>query len=158
MICHRSFLAPLPSPAPLYCSWYENSKGLFNTPPCYTIYVMGLVLKWVKSKGALPWLEGMARARSEMIYDLMQEGGEWGYYTCPVNSMCRSRVNVPFSLPTPALELEFLHGAGARGLVDLAGHRAVGGCRASMYTGMPLEGVRALRDYMIDFRDEHPWP
>lgn len=122
-----------------------------NTPPTFAIYVLGLVCRWIRDvKGGLG---GMARhnaAKARLLYDVLD--GSAGFYAGHARPECRSDMNVTFRLPDETLEREFLAGATARGLVDLKGHRSVGGIRASVYNAMPVEGVKMLRDWMLEFQ------
>lgn len=122
-----------------------------NTPPTFAVYVLGLVCRWIReSMGGLP---GMARhnaTKARLLYDVLDGSG--GFYAGHARPDCRSDMNVTFRLPDEAIEKEFLKGAQARGLVDLKGHRSVGGIRASIYNAMPVEGVESLRDYMLEFQ------
>jgi phosphoserine aminotransferase len=122
-----------------------------NTPPTFAVYVLGLVCRWIRdSMGGLP---GMARhnaAKAKLLYDVLDGSG--GFYAGHARPDCRSDMNVTFRLPDEATEKDFLKGALSRGLVDLKGHRSVGGIRASIYNAMPVEGVESLRDYMLEFQ------
>lgn len=126
-----------------------------NTPPVFAVYVLGLVCRWIRDvKGGLT---GMARhnaAKSRLLYDVID--GSEGFYAGHARPECRSDMNVTFRLPDEASERAFLEGATARGLVDLKGHRSVGGIRASVYNAMPIEGVEMLRDWMLEFRRSRP--
>ena len=122
-----------------------------NTPPVFAVYFLGLVCRWIRD--SMGGLTGMARhnaAKARILYDVLDASG--GFYVGHARPECRSDMNVTFRLPDDRLEAEFLKGATARGLVDLKGHRSVGGIRASIYNAMPLEGVEALRDHMLEFQ------
>jgi len=127
-----------------------DKESLFNTPPVFAIYIVGKVLKWMKAKGGLQAVEGEAAEKSGIIYGAIDESG--GYYRCPVETRCRSHMNVVFRLGTEDLEVKFLSEATAAGLMNLKGHRSVGGCRASIYSAMPKAGVLALADFMKAFQ------
>ena len=122
---------------------------MLNTPPVFQIYVVGLVLDWLKDKGGVAWAADAAEKRSGVIYDAIENSG--GFYRCPVDARYRSRMNVVFRLPTEELEAEFVKRATAEGLDGLKGHRSVGGCRASVYNAMPQAGAEALAGFMADF-------
>ncbi len=125
-----------------------------NTPPVFAIYVLGLVCQWIRDR--MGGLEGMARhnaAKAKTLYDVLDRSA--GFYQGHAAPACRSDMNVTFRLRDEALEKEFVKGATARGLIDLKGHRSVGGIRASIYNAMPLEGVAELRDSMIEFQKTH---
>ena len=130
-----------------------SNDSMFNTPPTFSWYVVGLVLKWLKEQGGA---EGMGRQnarKAELLYSSIDGSG--GYYRNEVDVSCRSRMNVPFFLPSPELDKPFLKGAEAAGLLGLKGHRALGGMRASIYNAMPVEGVQALVEFMADFRKSY---
>lgn len=128
------------------------SDSMLNTPPTYAIYIAGLVFRWIKSQGGLPAMEAHNRAKAALLYDYLDSTG---FYSSPVQREDRSLMNVPFKLHDPELDGAFLQGAQAQGLVQLKGHRVVGGMRASLYNAMPIEGVRALVAYMKDFEARH---
>jgi phosphoserine aminotransferase len=128
-----------------------DKDSLFNTPPVFTIYMVGKVLKWMKAQGGIDAMEKQAAQKSAILYDAMDNSG--GYYNCPVDKASRSHMNVVFRLPSEDLEGTFLKEADARNLLNLKGHRSVGGCRASIYNALPEESVRVLADFMADFQD-----
>ena len=130
---------------------HQKSSSLFNTPPVFTVYVTGKVLRWMKDKGGLEVIEREAREKAELLYGVIDSSD--GYYSCPVDTASRSHMNVVFRLPSEELEAKFLGEADARGFVNLKGHRSVGGCRASLYNAMPRASVEALCDFMDEFRD-----
>lgn len=130
----------------------EREKSMYNTPPTYAIYVAGLVFKWLKEQGGLAAIEQKNIAKSQMLYDYFDQSA---FYSVPVHPSVRSRMNAPFFLPKTELESSFLAGAQERGLMQLKGHKSVGGMRASIYNAMPLEGVVALIDYLKDFERSH---
>ncbi len=127
-----------------------SNDSMFNTPPTFSWYVVGLVLKWLLEQGGTAAVGDRAAAKAALMYSAIDGSG--GFYRNEVDASCRSRMNVPFFLPTPDLDKPFLEGAQAAGLLGLKGHRALGGMRASIYNAMPLEGVQALADYMADFQ------
>lgn len=129
-----------------------REHSMFNTPPTYAIYIAGLVFKWLKEQGGLAAMEQQNIAKASRLYGYFDQSS---FYTVPVHPSVRSRMNVPFFLPDTALESAFLAGAQARGLMQLKGHKSVGGMRASIYNAMPLEGVMALIDYLKDFERSH---
>ena len=122
--------------------------SMYNTPPTYAIYIAGLVFKWLKAQGGLAGIEAKNIAKAKQLYDYIDASS---LYENRVEKSCRSRMNVPFFLKDEALNDAFLKGAKARGLVQLKGHRSVGGMRASIYNAMPIEGVLALTGYMAEF-------
>jgi phosphoserine aminotransferase len=127
---------------------HADNESMYNTPPTYGIYIAGLVFKLLKAKGGLAAMEQTNRQKAALLYDYMDSTG---FYNSPVAKENRSLMNVPFTLKDAALDEDFLKGAKARGLVQLKGHRSVGGMRASIYNAMPVEGVQALVDYMKEF-------
>jgi phosphoserine aminotransferase len=126
--------------------------SMLNTPPTFSWYVAGLVFKWIKQQGGLAAMAERNRAKAELLYRTIDESG---FYRNPVDRACRSWMNVPFLLPDEKLEKPFLAEAEAVGLTNLAGHRSVGGLRASIYNAMPIEGVRALTEFMREFARRH---
>jgi len=131
---------------------HADNESMYNTPPTFAMYVAGLVFKWIKAGGGLNAMEKHNAEKAALLYDCLDASG---FYTCPTAKENRSRMNVPFTLKDAALDEEFLKGAKARGLVQLKGHRSVGGMRASIYNAMPIEGVRVLVDYMLEFEKSH---
>ena len=125
-----------------------ESDSMYNTPPTYAIYVAGLVFQWLKQQGGLAAMERHNVAKAQLIYDLLDATE---FFRSPVEKGDRSRMNIPFTLRSEALDEEFLKQAKARGMIQLKGHRSVGGMRASIYNAMPVDGVRALTDFMKDF-------
>jgi phosphoserine aminotransferase len=126
--------------------------SMLNTPATYSWYVAGAVFQWIKRQGGLAAMERSNRAKAGTLYAAIDGSG---YYRNPVAPECRSWMNVPFTLPSAELDKPFLEGAKAAGLVALAGHRSVGGMRASLYNAMPIAGVEALVEYMRDFQGRH---
>ncbi|XP_036383670.1 phosphoserine aminotransferase [Megalops cyprinoides] len=134
-----------------------GNNSLYNTPPCFSIYIMGLVLEWIKNNGGTVAMERLNKEKSGMIYDIIN--GSNGFYVCPVDVKCRSRMNVPFRIGKQegdeALEKLFLDGASKLGMISLKGHRSVGGIRASLYNAVTVEDTRVLAEYMRTFLKEH---
>jgi phosphoserine aminotransferase len=126
--------------------------SMLNTPASYSWYVAGAVFQWIKRQGGLEAMARLNSAKAEFLYAAIDSSG---YYRNPVRPDCRSWMNVPFVLPSADLDKPFLEGARAAGLVALAGHRSVGGMRASIYNAMPMAGVEALVAYMQDFQRRH---
>jgi phosphoserine aminotransferase len=129
-----------------------DNDSMLNTPPTYAIYIAGLVFKWIKAQGGLAAMEAHNRTKAALLYDYL---GSSSFYRSPVAADCRSLMNVPFKLKDESLDDAFLKGAQARGMVQLKGHRSVGGMRASIYNAMPIEGVQALVAYMKEFEGQH---
>jgi len=125
-----------------------DAGSMFNTPPTYAIYMAGLVFQWLKRQGGVAAIEARNRAKAALLYETIDSSS---LYLNRVAPDCRSRMNVPFFLRDEQLNAAFLAGAQARGLLQLKGHKSVGGMRASLYNAMPLAGVQALVDYMREF-------
>ena len=125
---------------------------MLNTPPTYAIYIAGLVFRWLKDQGGLAAVAERNRAKAALLYDFLDRSS---FYSNPVARADRSLMNVPFRLKDESLDDAFLKGAQARGMVQLKGHRSVGGMRASIYNAMPIEGVEALVAYLREFEAEH---
>jgi phosphoserine aminotransferase len=128
------------------------SDSMLNTPATYAMYIAGLVFKWLKAQGGLAAIERHNIAKAKLLYDALDGSG---FYANSVDRKDRSRMNVPFTLKDAALDDAFLKGAEKLGMVQLKGHRSVGGMRASIYNAMPVEGVRALVAYMKEFEAKH---
>lgn len=126
-----------------------ENDSMYNTPPCWAIYICGLVYKWMLKEGGLAEFERRNKAKADAIYGAIDGSG--GFYTGHAAPEARSVMNVTFTLPTEELTAAFLKGAEAQQLDGLKGHRSVGGCRASIYNAFPLEGCVVLADYMRDF-------
>jgi phosphoserine aminotransferase len=122
---------------------------LLNTPPMFSIYVTGKMLRWIEERGGVAGMERRAAQRSGLVYEVIDCSD--GFYTGPAQPQARSRTNVVFRLSSPELDGRFLAGARDAGLVNLKGHRSVGGMRASIYNAMPDEGVDELTGFMRDF-------
>ncbi len=135
-------------------NWKEQSEAdsMLNTPATYSIYVAGLVFEWLKAQGGLAAMEKRNIAKAALLYDYLDASA---FYSNSVRKQDRSRMNVPFRLRDESLDEAFLKGAKENGMVQLKGHRAVGGMRASIYNAMPVEGVQTLVDYMKDFEKRH---
>jgi phosphoserine aminotransferase len=129
-----------------------DADSMLNTPASYSMYVAGLVFKWIKQQGGLAAMEQKNIQKAKLLYDVLDASQ---FFHNPVAVEDRSRMNVPFTLTDPALDGEFLKGAEKRGMVQLKGHRSVGGMRASIYNAMPIEGVRELVSYMKEFEQKH---
>jgi len=129
-----------------------EADSMSNTPPTYAVYVAGLVFQWLKKLGGLARMEEVNIAKAKLVYDYLDQTE---FYHSPVAKEDRSRMNIPFRLRNEKLDAEFLKQAGGHGLTQLKGHRAVGGMRASLYNAMPVEGVKALVDFMREFERKH---
>lgn len=128
-----------------------EAGSLYNTPPCFTIYVIGLVTRWLLEEvGGLEKMHELNRKKAGLLYDAIDQSG--GFYRGHADKSCRSLMNVTFRLPSEELEKKFAAEAEAKGMSGLKGHRSVGGLRASIYNAFPIEGVQALVDFMGDFQ------
>ena len=129
-----------------------ENDSMYNTPPTYAVYIAGLVFQWLKNLGGLKKMEEINLAKAKLVYDYLDQTE---FYHSPVARDDRSRMNIPFTLRNSALDEEFLKQARQHGLIEIKGHRSVGGMRASLYNAMPVEGVRALVEYMREFERKH---
>jgi phosphoserine aminotransferase len=129
---------------------FAEGKSLLNTPPTFAIYVVKLVTDWLLNTiGGLAKMAEINKKKAQMLYDAVDQSQ--GFYTAHAQPASRSLMNVPFKMTSEQLEEKFLKEAAALGLCELKGHRSVGGCRASIYNAMPVEGIETLRDFMLDF-------
>jgi phosphoserine aminotransferase len=148
--------APARTPALLRYDIYADEGSMYNTPPCYGIYIIGLVLEWLKSLGGAEAIAKINQEKAGLVYSYLEKSA---LFYSPVEKPFRSLMNIPFvpriDDPEKKKELEsrFLKEAAAAGLVNLAGHRLVGGMRASIYNAMSLEGVQALVRFMEKFEN-----
>ena len=129
-----------------------EADSMLNTPATYSIYIAGLVFKWLKQQGGVASIEQKNVQKATLLYDYLDSSS---FYANPVAKEDRSRMNVPFTLKDSSLDEAFLKGAAKEGMVQLKGHRSVGGMRASIYNAMPLEGVRCLVEYMKHFEKKN---
>ena len=130
---------------------YAKNGSRPNTPPVFAVYVLGLVCQWLRDgMGGLAAMNRHNLAKAKLLYDVLDASG--GFYAGHAHPDCRSDMNVTFRLPDETAEKAFIKGATERRLIDLKGHRSVGGIRASIYNAMPLSGVESLRDYMLEFQ------
>lgn len=129
---------------------HAKESSLYNTPPTFSIYIMGKVLKWMKRQGGLTEINRIAEDKAKMVYDAIDNSNN--YYKSPVEKKSRSIMNIVFRLPNETLGEKFLKEAQKLNLIGLKGHRSVGGCRVSSYNAMPIDGIRTLIDFMEEFR------
>ena len=129
---------------------HASADSMANTPPMFPIYVMGKVLTWMKASGGLGEFERRAARRADLVYGAIDNSDGW--YRSPVDEASRSHMNIVFRLPDDDLEKRFVAEAATAGMVNLKGHRSVGGIRASVYNAMPIESVETLVGFMVDFR------
>lgn len=130
-----------------------SSGSLHNTPPCWSIYIVGLVLQWAKKMGGLTAIEKTNRTKAELIYNAIDNSG--GFYRGHALPDARSIMNIPFRLPSEELEDAFVKEAKKNDLIGLKGHRSVGGMRASIYNAMSVEGAQALANFMAEFQKKN---
>ncbi len=131
---------------------HAKTGSLFNTPPCYSIYIAKMVFEWVKKLGGITAIQAINEEKAGLVYDFLDNSP---LFSATVEPGDRSIMNIPFILPTDELNAEFISGAANRGMINLKGHRSVGGMRASIYNAMPRKGVVALVEYMKDFEIEN---
>jgi phosphoserine aminotransferase len=129
-----------------------DNDSMYNTPPTYAVYVAGLVFKLLKTRGGLAEMEKVNLRKANLLYDYLDSTD---FYRCPTAKENRSRMNIPFTLANEALDDDFLKQAQKRGLLQLKGHRSVGGMRASIYNAMPEEGVKTLVAFMKEFEQSN---
>ena len=144
--------APATTPSMFDYKVHADNGSMYNTPPTYAIYMAGLVFQWLKRNGGLTQMEKINIAKAKAVYDVLDGSG---FYRSPVAKDDRSRMNIPFTLADERLDEPFLKAARQRGLIQLKGHRSVGGMRASVYNAMPIEGVHTLVEFMRDFERKH---
>lgn len=154
VIVHEDLLGKASPMTPAVFNWQlqAENQSMINTPPSYGIYIAGLVFEWLLAQGGVAAIEKVNVAKAKLLYDCIDASD---FYVNRVALANRSRMNIPFYLHDEGLNDAFLQGAEARGLLQLKGHRAVGGMRASIYNAMPIEGVQALVAYMQDFERSH---
>lgn len=129
-----------------------NKDSMLNTPPCWCIYMLGLVLEWVEAEGGVAAMDACRRERSRLVYEVLDNSRLYKAHAEPGSRSC---MNVTFRTGSEELDAEFVKGAAARGLLNVKGHRLTGGMRASLYNAMPIEGAAALAQYMKDFEVAH---
>jgi phosphoserine aminotransferase len=129
---------------------YADNQSMVNTPPTFAIYLLMLITRWIEGEGGVAALAKRNRSKAALLYDVLDRHAD--FYRAHAQKASRSLMNVTFRLPSEELDAQFLAEASARGLKQLKGHRSVGGVRASIYNAMPVEGVEALRDFMLEFR------
>ena len=139
-------------PAMLNYTLAAEADSMYNTPPCFSIYIAGLVFEYLLGQGGVPEMERRNAEKSALLYSILDESK---FYVGSARADSRSNMNVTFTLPSDELTAAFVKGATAQGMINLKGHRAVGGIRASIYNAMPMEGVQALVDFMQKFEAQH---
>jgi len=157
VIIREDMIGHAKSICPTMLDWkiIADNDSLYNTPPCYAIYTCGLYFDYMKRNGGVEGCQENARQKSSLIYDVVDSSN--GFYSNPVDPRFRSHMNLPFLIKggDANLEKKFLQEAEVQGLTTLAGHRSVGGLRASVYNGMPLEGARRLAEFMTTFKQNN---
>jgi phosphoserine aminotransferase len=141
-------------PTMLKYKTHAEKDSMFNTPPCFAIYIVGEVLKWLKKNGGIAAMEKVNIEKAALVYAAIDESSS--YYRGHAEPASRSLMNISFNLATPELEGKFIAEATKIGLNGLKGHRSIGGCRASIYNAFPLEGVVKLVDFMKKFKENNP--
>jgi len=157
VIARKAFMDQAADDVPVILSYKTHVKAdsLYNTPPAFGVYVVGLVLKWIEDQGGLSVIESRNREKADTVYRTLDEYPKV-YDPAVTVREDRSLMNVTFRLRNADLDKEFLAGAKERGMDGLKGHRSVGGFRASIYNAFPLEGCQALASYLHEFADGHP--
>ena len=153
----EDFLAKAHADLPTMMSYkvFADKDSMYNTPPCFSIYILNLVLKWLKKNGGLDRDGQGQRCKAEALYAAID--GSRGYYQGPADKDARSWMNVVFSLPNPELEEKFIKEAKAAGIVQIKGYRTVGGIRFShLQRGQPRQDVETTVGFMQDFRTKNP--
>lgn len=140
------------TPTMLKYKTHADNDSLYNTPPCYGIYICGKVFKWLKAKGGLEEMKKINEAKAKLLYDFLDQST---MFKGTVEKASRSIMNVPFVTGDKDLDAKFIAESKAAGFENLKGHRTVGGMRASIYNAMPIEGVKALVDFMKKFEEEN---
>ena len=154
VIVRKDLLGRARKDCPKILNWtvMDEKGSMLNTPPTYAIYMAGLCMKWLKKQGGVAAIEKVNIEKSSLLYALLDESAFYRPKAAPAS---RSRMNVTFTTPSPELDAKFVKEAASQGLVSLKGHRLTGGVRASIYNAMPMEGVRALADFMKKFEMEN---
>jgi phosphoserine aminotransferase len=152
VILRPDLLERVPDGLPVMLDYRVQVSGgsMHNTPPCFAIYVVGLVLKWLKGEGGLEAIAARNREKAGLVYAAIDGSG--GFYRGHAQPDSRSAMNVTFRLPGEELEKSFVKEAEREGLVGLKGHRSVGGLRASLYNALPVESARVLAQFMREFQ------
>jgi len=152
VIIREDLLERIPANLPVMLDYkaLSESGSLYNTPPSFSIYIVGLVFKWAQKLGGLAAIEKINRTKADLVYNAIDNSG--GFYRGHAQPAVRSLMNIPFRLPSEELEETFAKEAKNAGLIGLKGHRSVGGMRASIYNAMTVEGTQALVNFMAEFQ------
>jgi phosphoserine aminotransferase len=155
LIVREDLLSRVAENTPTMLKWKTHAEkdSLYNTPPCFTIYLCELVLERLKKLGGIAFIENLNRKKAKMIYDIIDNSN--GFYKGVAKKESRSLMNVTFNLATPELEAKCVEEGKNKGLIGLKGHRDVGGMRASIYNAMPIEGVEALCNFLREFQESN---
>lgn len=155
VIVREDLLGRVPENTPTMLKWktHAEKESLYNTPPCFAIYICELVLEYLKKLGGISAMEKQNRKKAKMVYDVIDNSN--GFYKGVAKKESRSLMNVTFNLATPELEAKCVEEGKNRGLIGLKGHRDVGGMRASIYNAMPIEGVEALCEFLKEFQEDN---
>ncbi len=155
VIIRDDLLERCPSAVPTMLKYKTHAEkgSMFNTPPCFAIYMVNLVLDWLDKRGGVEAIEKQNGEKAALLYSAIDRTS---YYRGHAEKESRSKMNVSFNLPTAELEAAFIAAAAAAGLQGLKGHRSIGGCRASIYNAFPVEGIKKLVAFMDEFEKEHP--
>lgn len=155
VIVRRDLLGHCRTDTPTMFDWQlqADNGSMYNTPPCYPIYIAGLVFKWLLDRGGLEAVKEYNVRKAAVLYDYLDSQD---YYTCPTEKDSRSMMNIPFVTGNPDIDKKFAKEAGENGFKNIKGHRSVGGMRASIYNAMPIEGVEKLVGFMKDFAEKNP--
>lgn len=152
VVIRKDLLENIPKTLPTMLRYdtHANNNSLYNTPPTFAIYMVNLVLRWIKAQGGLAAVEKVNREKAALIYNAIDQSS--GFYQGHADKDSRSLMNITFRIANNDLESVFIAEATKAGLSGLKGHRSVGGLRASVYNAMPVAGCKALRDFMLDFQ------
>ncbi len=155
VIAREDMIAKAPDTLPVIFNYKTHAAdgSLYNTPPCYAIYIVGLVLKWAKELGGLNAIEKRNKTKADIVYKVIDESG--GFYKGHAKPADRSWMNITYRLPSEALEEQFTSEAKKVDLIGLKGHRSVGGIRATLYNAMPVEGAESLATFMREFQQKN---
>lgn len=155
VIVREDMLERVPANLPTMLDYkvMAEKESLYNTPPCWSIYMCGLVFQWLKGIGGLDAIYKINQEKAKLIYDVIDKSG--GYYRGHAQPESRSIMNIPFRLGSEELEDLFVKESKKAELIGLKGHRSVGGLRASIYNAVPVESVKALADFMVEFQKKN---
>jgi len=155
LIVREDLIGRVPENTPTMLKWktHVEKESLYNTPPCFAIYLCELVLEHLKKLGGIPAIEKQNRKKAKMIYDIIDKSN--GFYKGVAKKESRSLMNVTFNLTTPELETKCVEEGKNKGLIGLKGHRDVGGMRASIYNAMQIDGVETLCDFLKEFQENN---